>query len=439
MEHATVGLVGLVLLLVFLVLGMPISIIFLFLYICGLAIILDFEKVFGLLGQGLYFNTSGPNWAALPLFILLGFLATQGGYAQRAFKGLNVVTKGLPGALAIATCFSCAFFGAMSGSSAATAAIFAKLTLPEMWRYGYNKKFAAGVVACAGTFAAMIPPSGLMVVYALLTKQSIGKMFAGGIVPGIITAVVYAALILVKVKYNPSLIGTADDSRFSFRDRLAGILDVWPALLVATVILGGIYSGLFTPTEAAATGCLSVLIMGYFHGGLRSLKAIRSSMRDSATTASMIFFIIICAIFFSRFLAFTQIPIELANWIAEIKLQRFWLLIGILAVWFLLGMVMIPDGIYVLTTPIFFPLIAQAGYDPIWFGIITIKLSEIANVTPPVGLNIFALQGAMEKQITAEEIYAGIWPFVACEIGVLSLMILFPEIVIWLPTKLLGP
>lgn len=438
MDNITVGIIGLILLLVFLVFGMPISIIFLLLYIGGLGIILDFDRVVSLLGQGLYFNTSGPNWAALPLFILLGFLATQGGYAQRAFKGLNIVTKGLPGALAIATCFSCAFFGAMSGSSAATAAIFAKLTLPEMWRYGYNKKFAAGVVACAGTFAAMIPPSGLMVVYALLTKQSIGKMFAGGIVPGIITAFVYAGLIFIRVKRNPSLTGSQDTTPISFKERMKGFTDIWPALYVATIIMGGIYSGAFTPTEAAAAGCLSVLIMGYFHGGLRSLKAIRTSMRDSATTASMIFFIIICAIFFSRFLAFTQIPIELANWIAEIKLQRFWLLIGILIIWFVLGMVMIPDGIYVLTTPIFFPLIVQAGFDPIWFGIITIKLSEIANVTPPVGLNIFALQGAMEKQITAEEIYAGIWPFVACEFGTLALMIIIPEIVIWLPNRLLG-
>lgn len=438
MENTTVGIIGLILLLVFLGFGMPISIIFMFLYIGGLAIILDFDRVVSLLGQGMYFNTSGPNWAALPLFILLGYLATQGGYAQRAFKALNIVTNGLPGALAIATCFSCAFFGAMSGSSAATAAIFAKLTLPEMWRYGYNKNFSAGVVACAGTFAAMIPPSGLMVVYALLTKQSIGKMFAGGIVPGIITAIAYSALIFIRVKYNPGLVGTGDSSPISIRDRIVGGLDVWPALLVATIILGGIYSGLFTPTEAAAAGCLAVLIMGYFHGGLRSLNAIRTAMRDSATTSAMIFFIIICAIFFSRFLAFTQIPIELANWLAKIQLQPFWLLMGILMVWFLLGMVMIPDGIYVLTTPIFFPLIVQAGYDPIWFGIITIKLSEIANITPPVGLNIFALQGSMGKQITAKEIYAGVWPFVVCEFGVLALMIAFPEIVIWLPNKLLG-
>ena len=438
MDGTLIGIIGLILLILFLGTGLPIGIIFLLLYIGGLSLILGIDRVTGMLGQGLYYNVSSPNWAALPLFILLGFLATNGGYAQRAFKGLNKVTQGVTGALGIATCFSCAFFGAMSGSPAATAAIFAKLTLPEMWRYGYDKKFAAGIVASAGTFAAMIPPSGLMIVYALLTKQSIGKLFAGGIIPGFITAIVYSTVIVFSIKRKPNLVRPTSfiDEQLSIGQRLRGMFDIWPALLVAFVVLGGIYSGFFTPTEAAAVGCAVVLLMGLFHGGLRDIGVIRQALRDSASTTSMIFFIIICAIFFSRFLAFTQLPIDLAAWIAKMNMPRYLVLVGILSVWFFLGMVMIPDGIYVLTTPIFFPLIIKLGFDPIWFGILTIKLSEIANVTPPVGLNIFTIQGAIGKDISAEDIYSGIWPFVVCDMIVLILMIFFPQIILWLPNKL---
>ena len=438
MDGTLVGVLALALLLLFLGTGLPIAIIFLFLYIGGLNTILDFNRVVNMLGQGFYYNVSSPNWAALPLFILLGALATHGGYAQRAFKGLDKLTKGLTGALGIATCYSCAFFGAMSGSPAATAAIFAKLTLPEMRRYGYDKKFACGIVASAGTFAAMIPPSGLMIVYALLTKQSIGKLFAAGIIPGFITATVYAVLIVLRIKKNPSLVRdtVSDQQHYTFSERLFAITDLWPVLLVAFIVLGGIYGGIFTPTEAAAAGCAAVLIMGAFHGKLRRLSTIRVALRESASTTSMIFFIIICAIFFSRFMAFSEIPIDLASWIATLEVHRFFILLGILAIWFVLGMVMIPDGIYVLSTPIFFPLIVKLGYDPIWFGIITIKLSEIANVTPPVGLNIFTIQGAMGKDISAEDIYSGIWPFVACDILVLAAMIILPDIVLWLPEVL---
>ena len=438
MDGTLVGIIGLFLLLIFLGTGLPVAIIFLFLFTGGISLILDFDKGIGILGQGLYYNVSSPNWAALPLFILLGSLATHGGYAQRAFKGLNIITQGITGALGVATCYSCAFFGAMSGSPAATAAIFAKLTLPEMRRFGYNKKFAAGIIASAGTFAAMIPPSGLMIVYALLTKQSIGRLFAGGILPGFMTATVYAALIVFRIKRKPSLVSDphASNERYSLGQRIKALGELWPVLIVASLVLGGIYGGFFTPTEAAAAGCAAVFLMGIFHGTLRRLSVVRIALRESASTTSMIFFIIICAIFFSRFLSFSEIPIDLAAWISEMQVPRFYLLMGILAVWFFLGMVMIPDGIYVLSTPIFFPLIVKLGYDPIWFGIITIKLSEIANVTPPVGLNIFTIQGAVGEDITAEEIYSGIWPFVGCDLFVLTLMIIFPDIVLWLPNKL---
>jgi len=440
MDGTTIGIISLGCLLILLMTGLPISSIFLLLSLAGLTVILSFSNATSLVGAALYFNVASPNWAALPLFILLGSLATHGGYAHKAFKGLNIITKGLTGALGIATCYSCAFFGAMSGSPAATAAIFAKLTLPEMRKYGYEKRFAAGIVACAGTFAAMIPPSGLMIVYALFTQQSIGRLFAGGIIPGFITATVYAVLIVVRIKINPNLVKSelSDGEKFSLWTRIKAIRELWPAFLTATIVLGGIYGGYFTPTEAAAAGCALMFVLGIFGGSLRNLETVKSALRESSSTASMIFFIIITALFFSRFLAFTELPINLAKWIAQLQVPRIYVLIGILAVWFVLGMVMIPDGIYALCLPIFFPLIVNLGYDPIWFGIITIKLNEIANVTPPVGLNIFTIQGAMGKDITAEEMYVGVWPFVCCDIIVLIMLITLPDIVLWLPNLILS-
>ena len=294
--------------------------------------------------------------------------------------------------------------------------------------------------ATGSSFLAMIPPSGLMIVYALFTQQSIGRLFAGGIIPGFITATVYAILIIIRIKLNPNLVkgelGAAE--RFSLWTRIKAVKELWPAFLTATVVLGGIYGGIFTPTEAAAAGCALIFILGLFQGSLRNLETVKGALRESSSTASMIFFIIITALFFSRYLAFTEIPIILANWIAGLEVPRTYVLIGILSVWFFLGMVMIPDGIYALCIPIFFPLIVKLGYDPIWFGIVTIKLNEIANVTPPVGLNIFTIQGAMGKDITAEEMYIGVWPFVGCDILVLILLMIFPDIVLWLPNLILG-
>lgn len=279
-----------------------------------------------------------------------------------------------------------------------------------------------------------------MILYCLLTEQSIGKLFAAGIIPGLITATVYSFSIIYRVKNNPKLIqkteNTIDANNITFKNRTIALIQMWPMLLIAFIVLGGIYSGIFTPTEAAAAGCISTLVLGLALGYFKKKEDIKDALTQSAATTSMLFIIIIGALFFSRFIAYTRIPTVLTTWLITLDVPNYVILIGVIMVWFILGMIIIPDAIYALTVPLMFPIIVKLGYDPIWFGIITIKLSEIANVTPPVGLNLFTIQGAVGKAVKIHEIYKGIWPFVLCDIVVLFLLILFPQIVLWLPNLL---
>lgn len=395
-----------------------------------------------LLGQVSYFSIASPTWACIPLFILMGSFAAMGGYARRAYNGVYALTRGLRGSLGVATCFSCAVFGAISGSSIATTAIFGKMALPEMNRLGYNKSFSTGCIASAGTFASMIPPSMMMIIYALFTQQSVGKLFAAGIIPGFLTATVYSLSIIYRVRKNPRLAPpvSAAERQLTSKERRRGVWQMWPVILIALIVLGGIYSGLFTPTEAAAAGALITLLFGWVQGSLRRLDTVIGAMKESANTTAMLFLINIGALFFSRVLALTRLPTELTMLLQHLDVSRIYILLGILAIMFFLGMIMVPIGIYALTLPIVFPILVNLGYDPIWFGVIALKLTEIGAITPPVGLNAYAMKGVIPRDmnISLEDIFRGVWPFLLCDIVMLFILILFPPLSTWLPNVLLG-
>jgi len=439
MEPTIVGILSIITLLFFLGLGFQIGLNFLIVGMFSTTLIIGFQRALGLLGETMYYSINTPSFVALPLFVLMGAFAARGGFAEKAYKGIYIATAGLRGSLAIATCYSCAAFGAVSGSSLATSAIFGRIALPEMERYKYSKSLALGSIAAAGTFAGMIPPSILFIVYAIFTEQSVGKLFAAGILPGIITATVYAISIYYRVKKNPELAPEIEkEKEITVKKKIIALKQTGPILTLALIVLGGIYSGIFTPTEAAAAGAFATLIFGIRLGKLGNLKEIKESLRESAQTTSMIFLIIVGALFFSRTLALTRIPVKLSMLVMGWNVPRVVILVGILSVWFMLGMIIIPAGIYALTLPIVFPIIVGLGYDPIWFGVITLKLSEIAAVTPPVGLNVYALKGVAGKNVSLEEIFTGIWPFVVCDIVVLIFLIIFPEICLYLPNLLIG-
>ncbi|PID75198.1 MAG: hypothetical protein CSB23_04705 [Deltaproteobacteria bacterium] len=446
MDFMTGGVLCVVLLLLLMATGLQIGLSFLCAGLAVSTLLLDFDSSLSLLGKAAYHSIATPTWACIPLFILMGSFAAEGGFASRAYRGVHALSHRLPGSLMIATCFSSAVFGAVSGSSIATTAIFGKMAIPEMLRFRYDKAFSVGCIASAGTFASMIPPSMMMVIYALFTQQSVGKLFAAGIVPGAITAVVYSVLIITKVKRNPDIaphIKELNTDTPFFEQQAARrkeIFQIWPVVLIACIVLGGIYSGLFTPTEAAAAGALSTLVLGWFLGSFRKLEQVTLSMKGSANTTAMLFLINIGALFYSRILAVTRMPTEMSMFLNNLNLPPFVILMGVLIIMLLLGMIMVPVGIYALTLPVVFPLITSLGYDPIWFGVIALKLTEIGAITPPVGLNVFAMKGVIPRDanITIEDIFKGCWPFCLCDIIVLIALILFPKITLWLPGLLLG-
>jgi len=434
MDYSTIiSIIGLLSLLLLLFMGIPIAVDFFLIGFLGIFALIGTQAAISFLGQSMYYTINSPGFAALPLFILMGSFAARGGFARRAYDCLFKLTSKLPGSLAIATSFGCAAFGAISGSSLATAALFGRIAMPEMERYKYDNSFALGTIASSGSFAAMIPPSAGLIIYAMLTEQSIGKMFLAGILPGVITAFAYVALIIVRVKLNPKLAPTLIDKKFTPKEKIDSIKNTWAIFLIILIIFGGIYSGLFTPTEAAAVGCLLTFITGFFQGSLNKASSVKKAIKESAKTSSMVFTIIIGAFFFSRFIAVGQLTAKISYAIQAWEVDKSIVLGIILVLWFFLGMIMIPSAIKALVLPIIFPVIVMLGYNPIWFGIIIQKLSEIAVVTPPVGLNVYALKGVMGEKATLETIFKGIWPFVLCDILVLFLLLAFPNISLFLP------
>lgn len=442
MDFITAGSLCIALLLAAMAVGLQIGLAFLLSGFITSTLLLGFNTSVTLMGQAVYFSVATPTWVCIPLFILMGSFAAIGGFARRAYDGVNALSRRLPGSLGITTCFGCAVFGAISGSSIATTAIFGKMALPEMNRLGYDRSFSVGCIAAAGTFASMIPPSMMMIIYALFTQQSVAKLFAAGIIPGLFSALIYAAFIVYRTKKNPAMAPGSDtaEAPLTLKQKWVEAWRMWPVAAIAFVVFGGIYSGLFTPTEAAAAGALITLVFGWGLGSFRSLGGIVLSMKESANTTAMLFLINVGALFYSRVLAVTRIPTELTMYLVNMEIPATFILIGVLAIMFLLGMIMVPVGIYALVLPIVFPIIVKLGYDPIWFGVICLKITEIGAITPPVGLNVYAMKGVIPREmgISLEDIFKGIWPFLLCDIVTLTILLALPGLSTWLPELLLG-
>lgn len=437
MDPISIGITAIIMLLLLLAIGAQISTSFFLVGFLSTAILLGIKPASSLLGQAMYYTIASPSFAALPLYILMGTFAANAGFAKSAYKSIYVFTSKLPGSLAIATSYGCAFFGAICGSSLATATVFGKIALPEMQKYKYDKSFSLGTIASSGTFAAMIPPSYGLIVYAIFTGVSIGRLFLAGIIPGLITATVYSLSIIFRVKLNPKLAPATGES-FNRKDKIEAVKGTWPIILLIMIVFGGIYLGFFTPTEAAAVGTLAALIIGIFQGKLNNLDVVRKAVRESAYNSSMIFIIIIASLFFSRFFAISRFTDKLAYGIQNLDVSRELILLAICGLFFFLGMITEGTGIRALLLPILFPLITLLGYNGVWFGIITLKLAEIGAVTPPFGLNVFALKGVAGKGTSLQDVFRGIWPFVLCDVVVLIFMIVFPNIVLFLPNLVFG-
>lgn len=431
MDLTMIGIIGIIVLIVLIISGLHVGLVLTFVGGLGTIMILGPKGGLNLIGSTPFSFASAYNLSPVPLFLLMGAFAEHGDLGKITYDTMNKWIGRIRGGLAIASIFGSAFFGLVCGSSLAATGIFVKMALPEMLKRKYDKSFAIGSIASAGTFSTMIPPSGLLILYAIFTEASIGRLFMAGLLPGIITAIIYATFIYFRVWINPSLAPRASE-RYSWAEKTTAILRVWPIFILATLILGGIFKGWFTATEAGGIGAFGTLIIVIINKGIKGAN-IADSLIGSMRTTGMIFLIAIGAIIFGRFLSLTQIPVLLADFLVGLAVPRFIILIGMLVLFFFLGMLLDMVAILAITMPVLFPVVIHLGFDPIWFGIIAVKIGEIGLVTPPVGLNVYVAVAASDGKITLLDAFKGITPFISCDIIVLGLLVAFPKIALLLP------
>jgi len=434
MDPLIMGLLGLAAIFVLVVLGMRIAFATALVGFLGLWVMKNMgvaANVVGFLPHGIVAHYS---LSVIPLFIIMGYYAFYAGLTDDVFFTARQWVGHLPGGLAIASVFGCAGFAACTGASTASAAIMGRVAIPEMRKYGYHPRLAAGVVAASGTLASLIPPSVILVIYGIITEESIGALLIGGFIPGVISAAIYAGMIYTRVKISPEL-GQVQP-KASWKERFVSLRRTWGVLLLIFLVIGGIYSGVFTPTEAGGAAAFSAFCMAL---GMRRLtiERLKESLLETGRTTIMIFSIIVGVLIFVRFLALTGLPSSFAEFILGLPVPRLLILIMILCVYIFLGMFLDAIGMLMLTLPIVFPAVVSLGYDPIWFGIIAVKMCEICLITPPVGLNCYIVR-SVAPDIPLEEIFRGIIPFVAMDVLTVGVFIVFPQIITFLPSQMLG-
>ena len=388
----------------------------------------------GLHVLGLSFYAGGTTYtlSVIPLFILMGQFATHSGLSREIYRAVERWIGHRRGGLAMATIGACAGFAAISGSSVATAATMGTVALPEMEKYRYGNALSTSTVAAGGTLGILIPPSATFVFYAILTEQSVGKLFIAGILPGILLAALFMITIYVQVRINPE--SAPRREKATFRERVVVIKGVWGMVLLFLIVMGGIYSGVFTPTEAAGIGAFGAFLFALFKRQVTG-RHFLSSLRMTAQSTGMIFIIVISAYIFGYFLAVTRIPSELADYMAGLELSRYIILAAVVLLYSILGMFLDGWAIMVLTIPIIQPLMVNLGFDPIWFGVMIVIMMEMALITPPVGVNVFVIKG-VAKDVPMYTIFKGIWPFWVAMLVSLFLLTLFPQIALFLPNTM---
>ncbi len=381
-----------------------------------------------------YGFASSWDLTAIPMFLLLGAIANNSGISVSLFRAARVWFGGLPGGLAVATNMSCAGFAAACGSSVAAAAAMARLATPEMVKTGYDKGLATGVVASAGTLAALIPPSILFVLYGVFAEVSIVQLLIAGAFPGLLTAGVFAAMILIRCKLNPKLAPkvTLGDPEELRRERWAALGEVWPLLALIAGIIGGLYSGVVTPTEAGAAGAALALVIGVIQGKL-NFEKFMDALKDAIGTTAQIFFVGMGAIMYTKFLALAGLGAALTDIIGTWALDPILLVIASSIIFVILGMFLDPLGIVLITIPVLLPMFTALDLDLVWFGVIVVKYVEIGLLTPPVGFNVYVVKNVVGDSIPLHDIFRGCFWFLACEVLIMTLLIAFPEISLWLP------
>lgn len=413
-------------------LGMPIAFAFAIIGFVGMVLIKDIGPALSTLGAAPWQWASNPTLVVAPLFILMGQFAFQSGISGELFSAAYKWMGRLPGGLALATNLACTGFAACTGSSIASGATFAMIAYPEMERFNYSRRLATGCIAAGGTLGILIPPSIIFVIYGVITNQSIGKLFIAGILPGLLLSGLFLTIILVMCLRNPKL-GPRGEI-FSLREKLRSLSGIWGMLLIFMVIIGGLYFGVFTPSEAGAAGAFATFLICLVRRKA-TLRGTMDSLKSSAHLTVMILTILIGAMIFSTFLSVSGVPSLLSEWIGGLPLPPMAILLIILAMYIPLGMFMDSMAMLLLTIPIIFPVIVNLGFDPIWFGVLIVLLFELALITPPIGMGVFVIQGI--TKVPLQEVFLGSLPFVIAMIACLALLVAFPQIALLLPSTMM--
>ena len=434
MEPILIGYIALAVMVVLIVMGMRIAFVAPLVAFCGIAALKDWNVALNMAGYLPHGIAAHYSLSVIPLFIIMGYLGFYSGLTRDIFTTAREWFGHLSGGLAIATTYGCAGFAACTGSSVASAAVMGKMAIPEMRKYGYQPGFAAGAVAAGGTIATLIPPSVPLVIYGIITEQSVGFLLMAGFLPGILSAIIYAVMIQIRVKFKPELAPPLEKA--TWKNRIISLKNTWGILAILTLMLGGIYTGVFTPTEAGGAGAMGVFIIGLVARRL-DMKKFWQALLDTGKATVMIFAIIVGILIFVRFLALTGMPAAFSEAVVAMHVPRIFILLGILGLFVFLGMFLDLIGMMLLALPIVFPPIVALGYDPIWFGIIVVKMGEICLITPPVGLNVYVVN-SVAPDIPSQEIFKGIIPFLGMDFLTLGILIAFPKIVTFLPSVMMG-
>jgi C4-dicarboxylate transporter DctM subunit len=432
MNEVTIGIIGMALVLASFLTGIELAFAMALIGFLGFGYIVSFKAAFNLLAKDIFDVFASYGFTVIPLFILMGQIAFNAGIARRLYSAAYKFIGHIPGGLAMATVAGATAFKALCGSSTATAATFASVAVPEMSRYGYSEKLSTGIVATVGTLGILIPPSVTLIVFGIITEQSIGRLFLAGLVPGLTIALLFILVIYGWCKMNPSLGPKGEKS--GWRERIASLPEVLWVVAIFLLVVGGLIKGFFTPTEAGSIGTFAVLLLSLLKKDL-DLRGLAKSVAESLRTSCMIILLIAGSTILGHFLAVTKIPMLAAEWVGNLPLHRNLIMVLIAGIYLLGGSFIDDLAFMVLATPIFYPVILKLGFDPIWFGILIGITVMVGVVIPPVAINVFVVKNI--TKVPFGVIYSGVYPFLIGLIFCALLLFLFPQLALFLPALLM--
>lgn len=430
MSPVTVGIIGIIVLIVLFLLRMPVGFALAFVGLIGFSLLVSTEAGFGVLARDVFHIFSSYSLTVIPMFVLMGSIASASGMSKRLYDASYSLLGRLRGGLAIATVAACAGFAAICGSTNATAAAMGKVALPEMKRYNYADSLATGSVAAAGSLGILIPPSTIFIIYGIMTEQSIGKLFMAGILPGLILASLFILVIILLCRHNPKLapLGVAT----SLKEKMSGLTGVIETLGLFALVIAGLFLGWFSPTQAGGAGAAGALLIGLATRQL-TWQGFLSAIKDALRITCMVMIIVTGATIFGHFMAVAKIPLILADWVITLPLPSMAIMGVIVLIYLLGGCFMDALALITLTIPILYPVVLAMGFDPIWFGVIIVLVTEMGVITPPVGVNVYVIKG-ISQDVSLETIFKGIVPFLGALLVTVGILMGLPQIATFLPS-----